>query len=140
YPDASSEAEVLGQRALGGRPPVIGPVLEAAEVETMIRISANVHVDDAITRYVVELTRASRTRAGIRLGLSTRGALALVRSAQARAISQGRAFVVPQDIKEVAPAVVGHRLVLTPEAEVEGAQTPDVVAAILDSVPVPVSG
>ena len=139
YPDAGSEAEVLGQRALGGRPPVIGPVLEPTEVDRMIAISANVHVDDAITRYVVELTRASRIRQGIRLGLSTRGALALVRSAQARAISRGRSFVIPQDIKAVAPAVVGHRLVLTPEAEVEGAQTVDVVSAILDSVPVPVS-
>ena len=119
---------------------MIGPVLEPTVVERMIHISAHVHVDDALTRYVVELARATRLFQGIRLGLSTRGALALVRSAQARAVSRGRPFVTPQDIKAVAPAVVGHRLVLTPEAEVEGARVGDVVDAILMSVPVPVTG
>jgi MoxR-like ATPase len=138
YPDAGAEAEILDQRALGGVAPTIGSVLDAAQVEHMIQVAANVHVDPAISRYVVALARATRGRPEIRLGLSTRGALALVRAAQARAIAARRSYVVPQDVKAIAAAVIGHRILLTTEAEVEGRRLADVIDAVLAEVPVPV--
>jgi MoxR-like ATPase len=137
YPGRSAEADILDQRAVGGQPPQLGPVLDARQVLEMARVAAYVHVDPAVTRYVVALAETSRDLAGVRLGLSPRGSLALVRAAQSRAVADGRPYVVPQDVKAVAHAVIGHRLILTPEAEVEGRQVDEIVDALLGSVPVP---
>jgi MoxR-like ATPase len=137
YPDADAEAEILDQRAVGGRPPTIGAVLDVDQVMTMIGIAARVHVNPAVSRYVVGLARATRELPEVRLGLSPRGALALVRAAQSRAAAEGRTYVVPQDVKAIAPAVAAHRLVLSPEAEVEGRRIDDLVDGVLASVPVP---
>ena len=137
YPDAGAEAAILDQRALGGSPPSIGPVLEAARAAEMVKVVANVHVDPAVSRYVVALATATRAVPEVRLGLSPRGSLALLRAAQARAAAEGRPYVVPQDVKAMAPAVIAHRLILTAEAEVEGRQVDDVVVAVLASVSMP---
>jgi MoxR-like ATPase len=138
YPAADAEVEILASRAHGGEPPSIGPVITMAEAGEMIKLAANVHLDPAVTRYVVRLAAATRTMAEVRLGLSTRGALALVRAAQAFALSEGRAYVVPQDIKAVAKPVIGHRLILTAEAEVEGQLTDQLLDDLLATVAIPV--
>lgn len=137
YPDAEAETAILDQRGRGGVAPVVGPALNLEVVTQMIRMAANVHVDPAVSRYVVALAAATRNVTDIRLGLSPRGSLALLRAGQSRAIADGRAYVVPQDIKAVAPAVINHRLILTPEAEVEGRRVDDLVDNVLASVPVP---
>ncbi|MCU4185282.1 MoxR family ATPase [Acidiferrimicrobium sp. IK] len=137
YPDAESEAAILDQRAVGGRAPALAPVLDAAQVMGMIRIVARVHVDPEVSRYVVALARATRAVPEVRLGLSPRGALAVLRAAQSRAVADGRTYVVPQDVKAVTHAVAGHRLVLTPEAEVQGRRVDDLLDGVLASVSVP---
>ncbi|MDQ6837614.1 MAG: MoxR family ATPase [Actinomycetota bacterium] len=139
YPDADAERAILDQRAVGGAAPAVTSVLSLKVVTEMIRVAANVHVDPAVTRYVVSLAAATRDVDEIRLGLSPRGSLALVRAGQSAAIAEGRSYVVPQDIKAIAPAVMGHRLILTSEAEVEGRRVDDLVDGILASVPVPTS-
>ncbi|MCL2395805.1 MAG: MoxR family ATPase [Acidimicrobiaceae bacterium] len=139
YPDETAEADVLDGRVRGGgETPTIGPVVSVERTAQMIRLAANVHVDPAVTRYVIRLAAASRERDEVRLGLSTRGALALVRAAQAHALAEGRAYVVPQDVKTVVKPVVGHRLILSAEAEVEGLATYALLDELLASVPVPV--
>ncbi len=137
YPDSEAETEIIEQRALGGMPPTIGPVLDAEQARHMIAIAANVHVEPEVSRYVVALSRATRELPDVRLGLSPRGALALVRAAQSMAAAEGRAYVVPQDVKAVAPSVAGHRLILTPEAELDGRRVDDLVGTVLASVPIP---
>ena len=86
---------------------------------------------------MLDLARASREHARLSLGLSTRGALALLKAARIAAGLRGGEFVTPDDVKEVAPWVMAHRLVLTPEAALEGVTDLDVVAGLLAETPVP---
>ena len=90
-----------------------------------------------IRQYVVALIRATRGDASVALGASPRAAVALFQAAQARALMTGRDFVVPDDVKELAPAALRHRLVLTPDAEVEGVTSDARVAAAIAAVPAP---
>ena len=137
YPDVEAEAAILDQRALGGLPPSIRPVLSAQVAADMVQLTANVHVDPAVSRYVVALAQATRHLDEVRLGLSPRGALALIRAAQTRAVADGRPYVVPQDVKTIASAVMGHRIILTPDAEVEGRRVDQLVEEVLAGVAIP---
>lgn len=99
--------------------------------------AAEVIVSDAVYEYATALCAASREHAQVSLGLSTRGALALMRTARAEAALNGQHYVTPDHLKELAGPVMSHRLLLTPEAMLEDTQTQDVVEAILAAVPVP---
>lgn len=94
-------------------------------------------VDDSVADYLVAVGRATRTMPEVQYGASVRGALGLLNASKAFAAFAGRDFVVPDDVKDVAPAVLRHRVVLKPEAELDGLQPDDVVQRILSSVPVP---
>jgi MoxR-like ATPase len=96
-----------------------------------------VQVSDALAAYVLDLARASRVHARVALGLSTRGTLALLRSARIIAALRAGEFVTPDDVKRAAPWVVAHRLVLTPEATLEGISDVSTVHSILGETPVP---
>jgi MoxR-like ATPase len=98
---------------------------------------AQLHVADAVYRYVTDLAAASRAHARIALGLSTRGALSLMRCARVEAALQGAEFVTADHVKTVVPAVVLHRLVLTPDAALEGVEAAGVLKSLLQQVPVP---
>ena len=87
--------------------------------------------------YVVAVTAATRVAAGVRLGASTRGAVALLRAARVCAASAGRVYATPQDVKAAALPVLAHRLILTPDAELNGRTTEEVVTEVLDRTPVP---
>ena len=96
-----------------------------------------VHVATELQGYIVDVVEATRHHRDLMLGVSPRGALALQRASRALAASVGRSYVVPDDVKVLAPAVLEHRLVLSSEAMMRGVDPGDVLAAILDSVPVP---
>jgi len=97
----------------------------------------NVHVAPELSAYVLDLASASRTYAQLTLGLSTRGALALLRAARIHAGMRGADFVSPDDVKDVAPWVVPHRLVLAPEAMLEGVDERAVLRRLIEQIPVP---
>src|SRR5438046_9174270 len=90
-----------------------------------------IHVSEALTGYVLDLARASREHTRLTLGLSTRGALSLLKAARIAAGLRGGDFVTPDDVKDIAAPVMAHRLVLTPEAALEGVTDLDVVRAVL---------
>ena len=92
----------------------------------MADLAATVHVDPAVARYTAQLVEATRESGSVRLGVSVRGAISMMRIARVRAAAHGRHFVVPDDVKALAPAVWAHRLVMDPEAEFSGT-TPDAV-------------
>ena len=94
------------------------------------------HVADALVG-ILQIAAATRQSASIALGISTRAVLALVRAARIEAASRGADFASPDDVKSVASLVIAHRLVLTPEATLEGLTTTAVVARVLEQVPVP---
>jgi MoxR-like ATPase len=142
YPSAEEEARILsghvgGMRmtdleALGVRP-VAGP----ADVLAARAVLDDVVVDEGVIGYVNAIVRATREDPAVSLGASPRAGVSLLVAAKARALLSGREFVTPDDIKDMAPASLRHRLVLQPEAEIEGTGADAVIADVLAGVPVP---
>jgi MoxR-like ATPase len=97
-----------------------------------------VHVDEKVARYVVDIMRATREHFDVMLGGSPRASIALLRCAQSFAAIHGYGFVLPDDIKQVLPHVLGHRLILRPESRLRKKTVPGVLEEILNSIPVPV--
>lgn len=137
YPDHDFEVEVLRTQAEGRRPEALEPIMSTADVRKMIDVAQRVHVEDSLHSYIVRLCAATRALPELRLGVSTRGALALVRSSRALAAAQGRPFVTTDDVKILAPAVMTHRMLLTPEAELARIDPYDLVDQVLDRIDVP---
>ncbi len=102
------------------------------------RLCREVYVGEPVEKYVVALVRSSREHAGVELGASPRASLALYRASQALAAIRGRGFVIPDDVKSLALAVLGHRLITTAQARLRGRAVGEIVAEILAAVPVPV--
>ena len=141
YPPREAEAEVLarygGMGSASGAQLAQVSVLPRSLLTSAREEAERVHVAEALSAYVLDLARASREHNRLTLGLSTRGALALLKAARVSAGLRGSEFVTPDDVKQVAPAVMAHRLVLTPEAALEGATDLDVVRTLLAETPVP---
>ena len=114
----------------------LAPVLTIAEVRRMGQGIQEVYVDDAVIRYIRDIVVATRSHGDVRLGTSTRGSLALMRGAQARAAIDGRTYVIPDDIKTMARPVLGHRLVLEREAEIGRISVDQVIGDLLGTVEV----
>jgi MoxR-like ATPase len=137
YPARDDELAILDTH--GSHPAVeeLGPVTTAVEIGAAAELVAGVHVAAAVKGYIVDLVEASRNHHDLALGVSPRGALALQRAARAVAASSGREYVVPDDVKRLAPAVLEHRLLLASDAALRGVTPVDVVRSLLASVPVP---
>jgi MoxR-like ATPase len=112
-------------------------VASGADVVAAQRAVRAIHVEPAVQAYILAIGVASRAAKDVALGASPRGVLALLGAAQAAAAIDGRAFVTPDDVKSVAPLVLGHRIIVKPEAELEGASATAIVARLLASVPAP---
>jgi MoxR-like ATPase len=142
YPEAAEEAEVLRRAAAGfdGHDldaAGVTPVVSAAELAALRARARALPVAPELIEYVTRLARGSRQLPRVRLGASPRAGVALLVSARARAALRGAEWLAPDDVKALAPAVLRHRLVLRPEAELEGASADELVAELLDTVPVP---
>ena len=99
--------------------------------------AAQVRVDDQVLAYAVRVTRATRVWPGIAVGASPRGSIALVRSARARALLDGRDFATPDDVKALALPALRHRITPTPESEIEGETCDQLLTALLERVEAP---
>jgi len=139
YPSRADEKRIIAEYGLPGR------ARDSISVETLPRGAlaaaraelASVHLSDALVGYVLDIVAASRQSSSVGLGLSSRAALALARCARIEAVLRGGDFVVPDDVKRVAPWVIPHRLVLAPDAVLEGASARAEVERILGAVAVP---
>ena len=96
-----------------------------------------IYVDGLVREYIVSLTSATRSHEDVALGASPRASLGLFRMVRAVALVQDRDFVVPDDVKDLAYGVMGHRIILSPSARMRGLKTADVIDRLLDSIPVP---
>jgi MoxR-like ATPase len=138
YPDREAELAILdvyGDRELDIDD--LEPVCDAETISVWSKSLSQIHIAPELQGYVVDLADTTRHHRDLLLGVSPRGALGLQRAARALAASVGRAYVIPDDIKALAPAVLEHRLVLSPEALMRGVSAADVLSSVLDSVPVP---
>ena len=138
YPGAEDELTILQSQVHSHPLLQVASVLDAAEVVAMQQAVRHVYVDPKVQRYIIEIVASTRNSGQIEVGASPRGSLGLLHGAQAYAALQGRAFVVPDDVKRLAPAVLAHRLVLSPEARARGQEDSAVVADLLNRIPVPV--
>jgi MoxR-like ATPase len=136
YPDARAEKSLMQQQRMQHPIETLESVTDAVEIKALQARVREVTVQDEIYDYVLRLAHATREHPQLLLGLSPRGALMLTRAAQAQAILRGRDFVLPDDVKSVAVAVIAHRLVAQPEARLNGFSTARLVEEILRAVSV----
>jgi MoxR-like ATPase len=140
YPDADATMRILGDAKVRDRARRLQPVVTSAVVGDMAALADEIYVDPALLGYVTSIAEASRRHPSLKLGLSVRGCLAYVRCAKTWAASQGRTYVIPDDIKMLAMPVLSHRLLLDAEAQFSGVTVEQVVEQILGDVPPPVHG
>ncbi|HEX4445476.1 MAG TPA: MoxR family ATPase [Polyangiaceae bacterium] len=132
YPSPRDEASML--KSHGFDPPVARPVLDARDIQRLQAIASRIYVEDDLLEYAVALTTFTRLHPRVTLGASPRATLGLVQAAKAWAMIGGRPFVAPDDLRAVAPSVLTHRLVLTPEAEADPKGRERVVEEALSKV------
>jgi len=137
YPTPEAEAEILRTQKMGSTVTHLAPVLSGNDVLHMIGAVKRVEVAPALEQYIVAIAAATRTMSELRLGVSPRGSLALLRAARAAAAALGRPFVVPEDVKAIATVVLSHRVILQPDAELQGRTGAELIARAVQSVPVP---
>ena len=137
YPDHDSTVKLLGDAANRDRTAAVTPLITAKAAADMSELADRVHVEPAVLAYVSHIAEESRRARHVRLGMSVRGCLAFVRAAKTWAAADGRHYVVPDDIKELAIPVLSHRLLLEAEAEFNGVLVDDVIADIFAAVKPP---
>jgi MoxR-like ATPase len=138
YPDRESEAAILSRQQVSHPLELVNSVLHVDELLTLQAAVRDVFVHDTVRDYIVEVVRATRESAQLLMGSSPRGSLYLMRASQAHAAIEGVEFVRPDDVKAVAAAVLGHRVLARSELRSKGGTTEQVIARILEHVPVPV--
>ena len=137
YPSAQAEMEVLEAHGATDAATQLQAVTSAQDVAALIDVIRQLHSAPALKRYVVDLVRATREHPAVELGCSPRAGLALLRAARAAAACGGRDYVVPDDVKALAPHVLSHRLILTPDARMAAIAPDQVIGELLGTVPIP---
>lgn len=137
YPSADAEADILRREKDGPTVDHLTPAIDGRDLLGMIAHVRTVEVSPAMEDYIVAVVAATRAAPEVRLGASPRGSLALLRAARAWAATEDRPFTTPDDVKACARPVLCHRLLLRPEAELQGRSAADVVDRALEQVPVP---
>ena len=138
YPNLEDEIKVLEEQKRAHPFDALEAVISAEEVLEAQKTIREVYLADAVKRYIVEITRATREHESVYLGASPRGSLALMRACQAwAALTEGRDYVLPDDVKQLAPYALGHRVILSSSARLRDLESRDVVREVLKNVPVP---
>ena len=137
YPQFDEEITIIAQQEHTHPITDLRAVATPEQVLDLQRVAQNVYVDGLVREYVVGLAEATRAHNDAALGASPRASLGLFRASRAMALVRGRDYVLPDDVKELAPAVLSHRIVLTPSARMRGVRPEQLVGELLNSVPVP---
>jgi MoxR-like ATPase len=137
YPSMTDEVLIMEGQQRVHPIDTLQRVTGADEILSMQRAVKDVYVDPLIKQYIVAVVDATRKHGSVYLGASPRGSLALYRTCQARALLDGRDFVVPDDVKELAYATLGHRIIVSPSARVKSVSAQEVVDQALERIPVP---
>ena len=138
YPGEGEENDILVRFERSDPLADLQPVTQPEELLGMQRAVRSVRVEDSVRGYVVQVARATREHPAVSLGVSPRGTMALYHTAQARAAIRGREYVIPDDVKALAPHVLTHRIIINPQTRLRGRTPQEVVMDVVDQVPVPV--
>ena len=136
YPSREDEISVVSQQALQHPIETLEPVVSSDDILGLQEIVKQIHTENAITEYAVSLVTATRNHPDADLGASPRGSLALFRTSQALALIRGRDYVLPDDVKEMAIPVLGHRIIVPPSSRMRGVTGRMIVEAALEEVQV----
>jgi MoxR-like ATPase len=137
YPSPDAELEILETHGDHDAFRDIGPVVANDEVQSLAAAARSVHVAPSLKAYLVDVSQATRRSSHLALGVSPRATLALLRVAKSRAAAHGRGYVIPDDVKALSTPVLAHRLIVTPEAQLQGISPAEALAEVLRAVPVP---
>ena len=135
YPDAAATTRILQGIATG--PVEVSAAVDLDTMLTLQELGRNVYVNPLVSDYIMRLVDATRQASEVRLGVSVRGTMSLAKIALTWAVSRGRTFVTPDDVRDLAIAALSHRIILEPEAEFDGVTAVDVIGQILLDVPAP---
>jgi MoxR-like ATPase len=138
YPDEDEENELLQRFRLHDPLETLEPVTNPETILDLIQQVRTVHMAEAVQNYIVSIIRKTRDANEIDLGASPRATLALYRASQARAAIQNRDFVLPDDIKQLAPYVLTHRIQINPQTRLRGRRPEDIIVDLVNTIPVPV--
>lgn len=138
YPDEEGENAILLRFERSDPLETLQPVVETEQIMEMQQAVRTVRVEESVRKYIVNVCRATRTHDDIQLGASPRATMALYRTCQAMAAIDGRDFVIPDDVKQMAPYVLTHRLMVNPQTRLRGRLPEDVIRDVVGAVPVPV--
>jgi MoxR-like ATPase len=138
YPTSEEENAILLRFKESDPLETLEPVVKAEEVTTMQEKVRQVRVEDSVRQYVVEIARATREHQDVEVGVSPRGTMSLYHTCQALAAIRGREYVIPDDVKYLAPHVLTHRVIINPKTRLRGRTQADVIDDIVESVAVPV--
>jgi MoxR-like ATPase len=138
YPSEEDENTILLRFERDDPLEALEPVIQTEDLRTMQEQVKAVMVEESVRQYVVKVVRATREHGAVELGVSPRGTLSLYKTAQALAALRGRQFVIPDDVKYLAPSVLTHRIIISPQTRLRGRRPEEVVMEIVDTVPVPV--
>jgi len=138
YPSEPDENAILLRYEREDPLETLAPVIQAADLLAMQQQVKEVLVEESVRDYIVKVVRATRGHAAVELGVSPRGTLALYKTAQAFAALRDRQFVIPDDVKYLAPPVLTHRIIISPQTRLRGRRPEEVMAEIVETVPVPV--
>ncbi len=133
YPEAPDEQRLM--RHLNKQHPIetLGQVVDPAQLAALYPAVSDVHVDETLEAYILALVRATRAHPDVALGASPRGSLALYKTSQALAALRGREYVIPDDVKTMAPLALAHRLIVKPESQLRGRSTQTILSEILEA-------
>jgi MoxR-like ATPase len=137
YPDREDELDVLSSEGGDDALAALTPVVSAGHVAAMADYTRRIHVGPALAGYLVDLAAATRQHTHLALGMSPRAVLGLQRAIRVLAAAEGRSFATPDDVKALADVVLAHRLIVSPDAQLQGYDAHDVLREVLASVPVP---
>jgi MoxR-like ATPase len=138
YPEREHEWDMLSRRLDRASDEIeLRSVVGREELLEMQQSIEQVHIDQSVGLYMVDLVAATRSASGVQVGASPRGSLALLKLSRCRAALQGRDYVIPEDVKSVAVPALAHRLALRPELWVQRLRPEDIVLSLLDEVPTP---
>jgi MoxR-like ATPase len=140
YPSAEEEESILLRFHAGSPLDDLKAVTTREELIALRQAVQSIRIEESVRRYIVALVRATRDHQEVELGASPRGTLGLYHAAQALAAIRSRAFVLPDDVKHLVPYVLTHRIMLSPQMRLRGRRPEDIVAGVIEDVPVPVEG
>jgi MoxR-like ATPase len=137
YPDRKIAADLLGEASNRARAALVTAVIDPESVITMTKLAEGVFVDPAISEYIIDIVEATRDDADIALGVSTRGAMNMVRAIKTWAIAAGRTYVTPDDVRDLAIPVLAHRIMVNPDSEFAGMTAEQIIDRIVEGIAPP---